>query len=358
MINTPFWIEEGNEIKAYVRDYATKVVQAPDHLEDKREEIIYRSFDQGMVLAYRSLGQNQYLVIACEEAMLDEVYDNLPKSKEITVVPYGLALLAFLRSKDIHRDGMTVFLEYIEHGCWVTIFDDHVFNAPRWIEGVDHKIIEQDVHRTIRHYLSSTTHENLKEPQIISNKDLGVKDGALEGLALGVFDIHLEHPKRIKNRERHKAFIGRIKMGVMIATSLVLLICPILWVISRQMIIDKQISQKENDIHLVSEDLFRQTPKKYLSRVKEQLTPDFVNIINQALAFRSQGQEFWQIEMNRLDEGVWNIFLIFRLGKDIARINSAFQPAKGNLLEHKWVVDNGEHFLKIRYQIKNGDQDE
>ena len=219
---------------AVVIETLQKRLVAPEKIPAKREEVIAASFPGEYAIQSEQIAPNLFQAIAFEKSKLTELYKCLGFENVKLVVPYGVALREFIRSKDLSaKNKRIVFLDYIGNEVLLTIFNNGLFTTPRRLSIAVSRVVteltrSEENYKTInkeekdsKFLIATNSKEILEEIKKEGLQDESVyfpeKYPSLKGLRQGKFSMHYMPPDELKRLRMLKNFKKRMLSLGMIA---------------------------------------------------------------------------------------------------------------------------------------------
>jgi len=213
------------QVQAAFLEYQTKHIKEDQARGEYTEALIQADFDEDFILAQEVLPDNSIQVMGAKKSFIKGIYDFLKDYRVQRLVPYGIALRALLRSREMLRaDQSVIFLDDLKNQALLTIFKGGMFNVSRRISMRDRGYLISEIKRSWQAFndegsyvIVSNNQEWLAgfiEEGFLSKErlvHLEAEFPVLEGLKSAQFAVHfapidqiLKDKKRIIWRERLK----------------------------------------------------------------------------------------------------------------------------------------------------------
>ena len=204
-----------------------KKLVAPEKIAGKKDEVIASSFTGDYVIESERIAPNVFQAIAFEKSKVTELYKCLGFENVKLVVPYGVALREFLKSRDLFsKNKKVIFLDYIGNEVLLTIFSNDLFTTPRRLSIAVNRVVTE-LTRSQENYKSLNKEEkdskfliatNSKEIlEEVKKEGLGEnsvyfeeKYPSLKGLRQGKFSMHYMLPEELTRLRRFKSLKKRL----------------------------------------------------------------------------------------------------------------------------------------------------
>ena len=223
------------ELCVALTDTIQKVTAAPDSNPEKRDEMIIKSFSEDFIIQSENIDKNLYQVIGIEKQKVKEVYALLEKEKVKLLLPYGLALRAFLNKCNFSvKDKAVVFLDDIDDALLLTIFNGAAFTSPRRLaldpqrviaelQRSENKFKDRGKERTREtNFFIVSNNKEVLDAIIVQNihpqEDTAYVEDylpAFSGMSAAKFDMHFLLPEQVVKQRRAREIKKNLALLVM-----------------------------------------------------------------------------------------------------------------------------------------------
>ena len=224
-------------------DCEVKVIQLAGADNIKKKFLIDEAFSNAYVTQEECIAGNVIQVIAAQKTKIEEIYQYFNPTKVSVLVPYPVAIRAFLKSRSLlPQNKIVVFIDDLKTQAIVTILEGMHFTAPRRMNPRPIGDMILEIKRSQQNYLAHRIgypRETELDFILISNNQewlsafiehgligvqatLGIDDTfpVLEGLKVAKFGVHFASPlelavqkKRLMIQKRFMAMLVSALMG-------------------------------------------------------------------------------------------------------------------------------------------------
>lgn len=221
-------------VSVAVVDYLPKIVVTSESNQQIKEDTILRNFDKSLVLQDEKISSNTFQVIGIESEDIKQIYASFKNCTVSSVIPYGLAIRAFLKSRDLAvADKVVVFIDKLDDKILLTFLNDMVYTRTSKIIYSNTEEILSEIKRHIQNYTSVYKKESTEEitylfvtnsdvihALLLSQNILGLDDcilldspfPAIEGHSSARFDLHFLLPEDLLRLRKLQNFKTRLKV--------------------------------------------------------------------------------------------------------------------------------------------------
>lgn len=295
------------EFSVAIIDTLQKQTAAPEKPVSKRDEVLASSFTGDYLTQSEKIAANLFQIIAVEKPRVAEVYKHLGFENVKLLVPYGLALREFLKTKGVFaRNKVIVFLDHQGNQVLLTIFNNDVFTTPRRLS-VAVKRVVSELNRSEENYkalnkdkeeigfLIATNSKEIadeivssgieKEENIVCFPD---SFPALTGLKQGKFSMHYLLPEQFIRLRKLKILKKRMFSFGIMASVLGVLLLMLLGGLSMHKSAIMRLENLQLKAASSSEALKAAYSAKYKDILRRKAKPNlpyFINSFNHALPY-------------------------------------------------------------------------
>src|SRR3989338_2399547 len=211
------------EAMVAVIDSQQQLVPAPEKDISKRDDILAASFPEQYITQAEHAGNNLYQVVAIEKTKISEIYQYLGFDNVKLVIPYAVAVRAFLGKNNLlSEDKTVVFLDHLGTHILLTFFGQVAFTTPRRLQVGKRVVSElrrsQENYRNLEKregdfgfFVVSNSHDFVDEivaAGVETRNDVAYIDeqyAALKGLKESKFSMHFLLPEQLLKIRKFKA---------------------------------------------------------------------------------------------------------------------------------------------------------
>ena len=151
-------------ITAAFLDFQVKKVSVGGHSNNYIEDLGNSSFSNDYITTQERLSTDAIQVIGARKEKIEEIYSYFKGVCINSLVPYGVAIRAFLKSKNLlDPNKYVIFLEDLKNQAVLTVFEGMYFSAPRRIAIRDTSYLITEVKRSWSNFL----HERLERSKTL-----------------------------------------------------------------------------------------------------------------------------------------------------------------------------------------------
>ncbi len=224
-------------------DYQSKIVTLPEG-EKHRDALVNSTFKEDYLIAHERLTENSIVVMGSQKETIAEIYRYFDGISIENLVPYGVAVRAFLRAKGLLDSSKSiVFLDDLRNQTVLTFFEGNYFSSSRRISMRDPSYMIAEVKRSWQSFLlerpnqrnyskddftvvsnNSEWLDHFVEKEFLVKKDIVHINNsfiALEGLRNAKFSIHFSPLEQIIKQRKQRKRIDYLR--AIIINSLIIL---------------------------------------------------------------------------------------------------------------------------------------
>jgi len=284
-----------------VVNYAPKVIVTSETNLKTKEEAILREFDDSFVVQDERIRSNTFQVVGVENELIKQIYAAFKELKVVSVIPYGLALRAYLNSMNlVPVNRVIVFIDNFGDKIFLTFINDKVYSKASRIIHNNKQETLTEIKRYVQNFSSQQKNEdnndspyffvtNSKEIHnlLLTHNVVKPEDSAfineafpaIEGHSTAKFDTHFLLPEDLIRLRRLQHLKNRMKYA---AGSLVCLGISLLVFFNG--VIQKSLSSRKfNSLQVglqrANEDLNIQNTKHYKDYFFKRIKPTSAFVI-------------------------------------------------------------------------------
>ncbi len=291
----------------------------------QKTTLMSQVFNDEYLVLQEWLSANVVQLMAVNKSKIEEIYEYFKPITPSALVPYQVALRAFLRSKDLLNDTKAVIVvDDIKTMAIVTIFSGSKFSDARHIAMRDMEYMAHEIKRTWSVY-SAGSDKDMGYVLICNNKEwlsaliklklvsqdevlhLDVAYPVLEGLKTAKFPHSFILPKDLARKKRHALFTQRLTyLGILMGG---IFTCGGIW--GTGMYLDHQAKaaqafhqQKEQQIKQALALAYKTKLSAYLKSISYKNAEDIYLDLIQRLPYGFEVKEF---NLNHVTDGAWDL---------------------------------------------------
>ena len=313
-------------------DYQTKIVSFTEDMRSPVKEVFINSaFDESFLITQERLSASSILVIGAKKDKIEEIYRCFNGVRIESVVPYAIAIRAFLKSKDLLDSNQCVlFLDDLRNQTILTFFEGGYFSSPRKISMRDPNYMVSEIKRSWQSFLLERSSRGLSSDislTLVSNNQewlssfiqqgflskenafhVNVAFGALEGLKNAKFAMHFALAQDVLKQKKRQLWRNRLKV---LSVSLLFVVLGLGFYITnktsqQQQLAQYQSLQKQNDSLKVQ--LRKAYQEKFLSFLSQKKKIDYTKIyydflqsipegyLIDSICFQKDSNEMWSFQ--------------------------------------------------------------
>ncbi|MBI3601274.1 MAG: hypothetical protein HY209_00025 [Candidatus Omnitrophica bacterium] len=300
--------ETGRDLKSKIKtvsaaflDYQTKIISLADQRSVYQEALVNAAFDGDYIIAQERLSADSIQVIGAKKDKIEEIYRYFKDIRVESLVPYAVAIRAFLKSKGLLDSGTCViFLDDLKNQAVATFFEGMYFSSPRRISMRDVGYMISEIKRSWQNFLSERSNQNQSSDVpfvLVSNNQqwlsafvqqgflseeniihVNVDFAVLQGLKSAKFTMHFALAKEILKQKKRQ--LWKIRLKVLVASSFLILSGLSLYITAKvfehKALAQYQYLQKqENQCKQRLEMLYQQ---KFLSLLRQNRPIDYAKV--------------------------------------------------------------------------------
>ena len=144
-----------------VVDYTSKVIVTSETNLKTKEEAILQQFDDSFVVQDERIGSNTFQVVGVENELIKRIYYAFKNLKVVSVIPYGLALRAYLNSMNlVPVNRVIVFIDSFADKILLTFINDRVYSKASRIIHTNEQEVLTEIKRYVQNFSSQQKNEN------------------------------------------------------------------------------------------------------------------------------------------------------------------------------------------------------
>lgn len=197
---------------------------APEERTEQKDMVLAREFSAQFPGSYiiqdERIGTNQFQVVGVREERIREIYRLLPHEKVGTLIPYAMALRAYLTSQDLPAGRPIAFVDDLQGEILITFLDGLRFGTTRRFQDERLERILPEIKRSAISFSKTARKENGPYIVVTNNPEWGRKLSlleplqevrvvaslypAFEGLQAAQYPVKFELPEEVVKRTRQK----------------------------------------------------------------------------------------------------------------------------------------------------------